>query len=345
MSTLRYWSLTGFVALLVSLAGCGSGGRHTQVWRAQSRRIGVELPLLTSPFWQAYDQYLLQYAKRDGLALLAPSNANGDNGKFLGDVQSMLGEGVSGLVLSPTDTAAVVTSLQRAHQVNVPVVTVDVAPESGPVFMVVRADNNAYGQKACAYIGSRVRRGSVVQIEGDLASVNGRERSGAFDRCMKQRYPAIRVLEVAADWDASKAAQGLETVFTANPDIKAIYLQAGGVYLAPTLSYLRRTGALVSTGHPKHVIIVSNDGIPQELDAIRRGWIDATVSQPADSYAKYGLFYIKAALDGKHFAPGATDHGSTIVRLPGNMLEDQLPAPLVTKANVNDKAFWGNSLR
>ena len=95
---------------------------------------------------------------------------------------------------------------------------------------------------------------------------------------------------------------------------------------------------------PKHIFIVSNDGIPQELEAIRKGEIDATVSQPADLYAKYALFYAKAAIEGKTFQPGPTDHDSTIIEVGDGMLEDQLPAPLVTKDNVDDQALWGNQI-
>ena len=49
---------------------------------------------------------------------------------------------------------------------------------------------------------------------------------------------------------------------------------------------------------------MSNDGIPQEFDAIRKGEIDATVSQPADLYAKYGIMYLKDAIEGKRSRPG-----------------------------------------
>ena len=38
---------------------------------------------------------------------------------------------------------------------------------------------------------------------------------------------------------------------------------------------------------------------------------------------------------------GPSDHGSVIIKLP-NGFEDQLPAPLVTKDNVDDKSLWGN---
>ncbi|WP_420823762.1 substrate-binding domain-containing protein, partial [Streptomyces torulosus] len=121
------------------------------------------------------------------------------------------------------------------------------------------------------------------------------------------------------------------------------YMQAGGVFLQPTLALLEQKGLLKPAGQKGHISIVSNDGIPQEFDAIRKGQIDATVSQPADLYAKYALYYAKAAAEGKTFKPGPTDHDSTIIKLP-NGLEDQLPAPLVTKDNVDDKTLWGNSV-
>jgi hypothetical protein len=56
------------------------------------------------------------------------------------------------------------------------------------------------------------------------------------------------------------------------------------------------------------------------------------------------LYYAKAALAGRTFQPGPTDHGSVIVSYGEHNLEDQLPAPLVTRANVDDKSLWGNSL-
>ena len=121
-------------------------------------------------------------------------------------------------------------------------------------------------------------------------------------------------------------------------------MQAGGAFLAPTLQLLKQKNLIVPPSDPKHIFIVSNDGIPAELKAIRDGEIDATVSQPADLYAQWALFYAKAAVEGKTFSPGKTDHDSNIVDVGDGRLEDQLPAPLITKENVDDKAFWGNQI-
>ena len=330
---------------LACAATLGMLGALAPAAHAASDAIGANLPLLTSPFWQAYNNYLPQYAKQLGLDMLAPVNSNGDPAQQITDINNLLNQGVKGIVTGPLDSAAISRALDAASAKHVPVVAVDVAPTQGKVAMVVRADNRAYGEKACKYIGDHVSAGKVVQIMGDLASVNGRDRSEAFRSCVKSHYPKLQVLEIPAAWKGDVAASALDSLLTANPDVKGIYMQAGGVYLSPTLQTLRRKHLLFPAGDPKHIVIVSNDGIPQEFDAIRKGEIDATVSQPADSYAKYGLWYMKETLAGKTFKPGPTDHDSTIIQLAPGVLEDQLPAPLVTKANVDDKNLWGNTLK
>ncbi|KOG87760.1 sugar ABC transporter substrate-binding protein [Streptomyces varsoviensis] len=307
-------------------------------------KVGVIVPLLTSPFWQSYNDYVPKMAKAESVDALKTVNSNSDSAQQITDINNQLNQGVHGLVVAPLDSAAIAAGLDQAERKGVPVVAVDVAPEKGKVAMVVRADNVAYGTRACEYLGKQQPSGKVVQIMGDLASVNGRERSEAFRTCMKQRFPKAKVVEIPAKWESDTAAAKLDTVLNANPDIKGIYLQAGGVYLAPTLQTLKSKGMLKKAGTSGHITIVSNDGIPQEFDAIRKGEIDATLSQPADAYAKYGMYYIKAAMAGKAFQPGPTDHDSTIVKLPSGILEDQLPTPLVTKENVDDKKLWGNTV-
>lgn len=336
---------TAAVAAL-SLTACGStedtgsGGAAG----AGTGKVGVILPLLTSPFWQSYNDYVPKMAKAEGVDALKTVNSNSDPSQQITDINNQLNQGVKGLVVAPLDSAAIEAGLKQAARKNVPVVAVDVAPDRGEVAMVVRADNVAYGEKACDYLGKHITGGKVVQIMGDLASVNGRDRSEAFRTCVRKNFPKLKVLEIPAKWESDTAAAKLDTLLNANPDIKGIYLQAGGVYLAPTLQTLKSKGLLKKDGTAGHIAIVSNDGIPQEFDAIREGEIDATVSQPADAYAKYGLYYIKAAMAGKTFKTGPTDHGSTIVKLPSGILEDQLPAPLVTKDNVDDPELWGNTV-
>jgi len=312
---------------------------------ADEPKVAVDLTTLTSPFWTSYNRYIINEAKAQGIDLLQPFNSEFDTSKQITGVQNAIALGAKGIIFSPFESAAAGTILKAAEKAKVAIVAVDVAPTSGPVAIVVRANNVAYGEKACKYIGDHVPEGPVVQIMGDQASINGRDRGVGFRDCIKKNYPKLKLLEIPTKaWSGQDAAAGLDTILNSTPDLKAIYMHAGGVFLAPALQTLKRKGMLKLAGEPGHVIIVSNDGIPQEFDAIRKGEADATVSQPADLYAKYGLQYLKEAIGGKTFAPGPTDHNSNIVEVAPGVLEDQLAAPLVTKENVDDKSLWGNQL-
>ncbi|WP_238015273.1 sugar ABC transporter substrate-binding protein [Dactylosporangium sp. AC04546] len=332
-------------ALVVSLAACSDSADPKNSSDSNSPPIAVDLPRADSDFWNSYAKYIPQFAKDSGINLMTPTNSQNDIAKLVANTQALTSQGAKAIVMAPQDTGAIASTLTTLEQKKIPVVTVDTRPDKGNVYMVVRADNRAYGQKACEFLGQKLGgKGKVVEFQGSLSSVNGRDRSEAFAECMKDKFPGITVFAEPTEWEGAKASAALQTRLAQHPDINGIYMQAGGVFLAPTLQLLRSKNLLVSPTDPKHIFIVSNDGIPQEFEAIRKGEIDATVSQPADLYAKYALYYAKAAVEGKTFQPGKTDHDSTIVKVRDGVLEDQLPAPLVTKDNVDDTALWGNQI-
>lgn len=335
---------TGVVLFAAVATACNRGSESGASGSSGKPTIGIDLPRADSDFWNSYAQYIQQYIPVQGVKALPISNSQNDVTKLVANVQVLERTGAKAIVMAPQDTGAIASTLDQLAGKDIPVVSVDTRPDKGKVYMVVRADNRAYGTKACEFLGKQLGgKGKVAEFEGDLSSINGRDRSEAFGSCMKQNFPQITVYPLATNWDGAVASSKLQTLLAQHPDINGLYMQAGGVFLQPTLALLQQKGLLKPAGQPGHISIVSNDGIPQEFDAIRKGQIDATISQPADLYAKYALYYAKAAAEGKTFNPGPTDHDSTIIQLP-NGLEDQLPAPLVTKANVDDKTLWGNNI-
>jgi simple sugar transport system substrate-binding protein/ribose transport system substrate-binding protein len=332
------------LALVAFATACNRGSSTASGSGGSKPAIGIDLPRSDSDFWNSYAQYLNKDIKSDGTNTLPLSNSQNDITKLVANVQVFENTGAKAIVMAPQDTGAIASTLDTLESKKIPVVSVDTRPDKGSVYMVVRADNKAYGTKACEYLGKQLGgKGKVAEFQGALDSVNGRDRSEAFASCMKTKYPNIKFYELPTDWKGDVASAKLQSLLAQHPDLNGIYMQAGGVFLQPTLALLKQKGLLKPTGTKGHITIVSNDGIPQEFDAIRKGEIDATISQPADLYAKYALYYAEAAAAGKTFKPGATDHDSTIIKLP-NGLEDQLPAPLVTKANVDDKSLWGNNI-
>jgi ABC-type sugar transport system substrate-binding protein len=315
--------------------------------------VGVDYPRSDTDFWNSYIRYVPQFADQAGVDLKT-TNSQNDVSNLISNVQTFVSQGVKGIVMAPQDTAAIAPSLTSLAAKNIPVVTIDTRPDTGSVYMVVRADNRAYGTKACQFLGTKLGgKGKVIMFEGGLDSINGRDRTEAFNDCMKQNFPGITVFGEATEWKGELAASKFQTRLASDPDIKGVYMESSFA-LAGTLQVLKQRNLLVPPTDPNHVFIVSNDGIPEELKDIASGQIDATVSQPADLFAKYGLYYLKAAIDGKTFAPGKTDHDSMIIQVRPGLLEDDLAAPLVTldgatiggekTLKFDDKSLWGNNV-
>ncbi|MGW2569777.1 sugar ABC transporter substrate-binding protein [Streptomyces sp. NPDC001537] len=350
---LRHPGLGTVAALaVVALSACGGSGADPGAGAKGAPVVGVDYPRSDTDFWTSYIEYTPRFAKELGLRL-ETTNSQNDVGNLAADVQTLIIHGVQGVAMAPQSTGAIGPVLRQLSAQKIPVVTLDTRPDTGSVYMIVRADNRAYGEKACRFLGTELHgKGKVVMLEGDLASINARDRTEGFNGCMKKNYPGIQVFGEATNWDGAIAARKLQTDLTAHPDIKGVYMQASSA-LSGTLQVLRQQGLLVGPKDAGHVFVVSNDGTPRELRSIARGEIDATVSQPADLYAKYALSYLKAAIEGKTFKPGRTDHDSTIVQIRKGVLEDQLPAPLVTAGGgtyggvpslrSDDASLWGNN--
>ncbi|KRV48305.1 ABC transporter substrate-binding protein [Wenjunlia vitaminophila] len=345
LTSIRTAAAASAVLMVAGLVTACNRESSTDGGSESKPKIGVDLPRSDSDFWNSYAQYITKEKDKGDLNLLPTSNSQNDVTKLVANVQVFQNSGAKAVVMAPQDTGAIASTLDQLAAKDIPVVSVDTRPDKGDVYMVVRADNRAYGTKACEFLGEQLGgKGKVAELQGALDSINGRDRSEAFASCMKERFPNIKVFELPTDWKGDVASAKLQSLLAQHPDLNGVYMQAGGVFLQPTLALLKQKGLLKPAGTKGHITIISNDGIPQEFDAIRKGHIDATVSQPADLYAKYALYYAKAAAEGKTFKPGPTDHDSTIVKIP-NGLEDQLPAPLVTKENVDDAALWGNTVK
>jgi ABC-type sugar transport system substrate-binding protein len=331
-------AIVGLVGVLTTTSFAAGQG-HTQ--SRKTITIGVSLAGYSTDFWSSYVAFEKAAAKKYGVSLVGPISANGDAGQQATQIKNLIDQGVNALIINPVDSAAIAPTLAYAASKHVPVVSVDVAPTQGKVFMIVRADNVLYGENACNYIASHVSgSGHVAMLEGDLASINGLDRKNGFLNCMKA-HPNLKVVEYATKWDTPTAVNDAKTALSQYSDLKAIYVHWSGP-VPGIIAAEKAAGKFSKVGSTNHIVLFSDDGTPQEHAWIRAGEEDATISQPATLYAQYAVYYAKQAVNGATYHAGMkTDHGSKIVTLLGN-LEDAIVAPVVSKANVNDPALWGN---
>jgi ABC-type sugar transport system substrate-binding protein len=341
------------IAAMTVLSACGStpssGGGPSKP------KIGVVLTYNFPGFWGNYLKYEKQAESDLGVTLVGPLVANveakgNEAAQQINDVKSLISQGVQALIINPADSAAIAPALDYAKSKNIPVITVDVAPSQGNVYMIVRADNTAYGTKSCDYIASHASgSGTIAMVEGDLTSLNARDRAQGCQDVINQKYPNLKVKAYETkDWGTDPAVQNATTALTAISDLKGIYVHwsvpEDGIIAAE-----KQKNKWAEVGQANHIPLVGNDGSPHECDLIRGNQLDATIDQPADKYAYYAIFYAKQAIAGTKYSAGqSTDHGSKIVTVAGN-LEDALVAPLVTKAGdggstqVDSSTLWCNN--
>jgi ribose transport system substrate-binding protein len=337
ISKTAYWAPFAGVILLTAVAGSGSS-------YASGETIGYSAPFLFAQFEVILQERAVVGAKAAGLNVLQPTNADADSGKQITDVRNLIGAGAKGLIVVANDSKAIIPALDYAASQHVPVVSIDIGPDGGKLYAIVRADNRGMGWIACTDMAKAIGdSGKILSLQGAFSSINGRERSEGFHDCMTKAHPNIELIERPTDWDATKQAAALQTVLAANPDLKGVFQQSDYA-LSPTLNVLKQAGRYAKVGEPGHIYDISIDASPQALDLVRSGGLDAAISQPLDAYAKYGIIYLQDALAGKELALGKTDHGSEVIEFNGNKM-DLLPAVLVTKANVDDPTLWGNQVK
>jgi ABC-type sugar transport system substrate-binding protein len=359
----------GTAALLV--AACGSSGASPSAGSSGSSApksgqitIGVDLTYNNTAFWAAYINYEQQYAQQMHIKLLGPLLAAADASLQNQQIENLVNEGAKAIVVNPETATSLGPAITYAAAHNVKLVSVDTIVGVGKVYMVVRASNTLYGQDACAYISSKVKSGYVLDLEGDLTSSNGADRTNAFNACMAANDPGVKVLKDPTVWtDATAVTDAQNAVNAYGTKLKAIYSQ----WSSPDtgiIPLLKSKGLGPGSANP--VLLISDDGVPFEMCDIGNGSVSASQSQPANLYAQYALTYAVDAAKGVSLAAGQAGGGAPSlqdVSYQGDTnLADPIVAPFVTKAQasltvgtpvdglpgsvtttpVSDSALWGN---
>src|SRR5580693_4019983 len=333
-----------------SAAAAGSGGQVT---------IGVDLTYNNTAFWAAYINYEQQYAAQMHIKLLGPLLAAANASLQNQQIENLVNEGAKAIIVNPETATSLGPAITYANAHHVQLVSVDTIVGVGKVYMVVRASNTLYGQDACAYIANNVKSGYVLDLEGDLTSSNGADRTNAFDSCMAANDPGVKILKDPTVWtDATAVTDAQDAVNAYGSQLKAIYSQ----WSSPDTGILP---LLKSKGLSK-TLVISDDGVPFEMCDIGNGSVSASQSQPANLYAQYALTYAQDAAKGVTLSAGHPGGGAPAlqnVSYDGDSnLADPIVAPFVTKTAtklslttpvdglpasftstaVSDSDLWGN---
>ena len=327
-------------------------------------KIGVDLTYNNTAFWAAYINYEQQYAAQMHITLLGPLLSAASASLQNQQIETLVNEGAQAIIVNPETATSLGPAISYAAAHHVQLVSVDTIVGVGHVYMVVRASNTLYGQDACAYVSAKARSGYVLDLEGDLTSSNGADRTNAFDSCMAANDPGVKVLKDPTVWtDATAVTDAQDAINAYGSQLKAIYSQ----WSSPDtgiIPLLKSKDLGPGSAHP--VILISDDGVPFEMCDIANGSVTASQSQPANLYAQYALTYAADAAKGVTLAAGQPGGGAPAlanVSYQGDTnLADPIVAPFVTKTAtpltltapvdglpgsltttpVTDTTLWGN---
>lgn len=270
------WMGAGLLALF--LAGCGGGAPSD----ADARRIAVIPKGTTHVFWRSIHAGAVK-AERELTDAGFPVEViwkgplqEDDRTSQVSVVENFVSQQVSGIVLAPLDSRALVAPVERAARAGVPVVIIDSGLESDRIVSFAATDNFRGGELAGERLGELLEgEGDVLLLRYQVGSASTEQREAGFLEALS-RFPDIRLL--AAD---DYAGPTRETAFTKSQNLLNRHgSEVDGIFTPNESSTNGMLLALREIGRAGgEVKFVGFDGGDQNVGGLRAGDLQGLVVQ------------------------------------------------------------------
>ncbi|HSL00174.1 MAG TPA: D-ribose ABC transporter substrate-binding protein [Rubrobacteraceae bacterium] len=298
------------LAVLASalMAGCQRGGGGGD--EGGGERIGLSISTLNNPFFVALRDGAQKAAKDEGVELLV-SDAQNDASQQQDDIQNYVTQQVSAILVNPVDSEAIVPAIESANGADIPVLALDRGAEGGEVVTTIASDNVQGGQMAGEELVELVGEGGVAQLEGIPGTDPARDRGQGFEEAINAQDAVEVVASQTANFDRNQGLNVTENILQSSPDVKGIFAQNDEMALGAVQALDERAGSEVK--------IVGFDAVPDALQAIQDGTMNATIAQQPDQIGSLGVENAMKVIDGES-------------------VEENIPVEvkLVTKENVSE---------
>ncbi len=248
-------------------------------------------------------------AKADELGIELKTYAgkiDGDNETQVAAVETCIADGAEGILITPSNTSAIVPSLQRARDAGILVIALDTPLDPADAADATFATDNfkageLIGQWAKAKLGDEAANAKIAMLDlsvsqptVDVLRDQGFLQGFGIDLGDENKWgdetdPRIVGHDVT-DGNQEGGLRAMENLLAQNPDINVVYTinepAAAGAY-----------EALKAIGREADVLIVSVDGGCPGVANVKDGVIGATSQQYPMQMASLGIEAIKAYAD------------------------------------------------
>lgn len=315
------------LALAVPLiAACSSGtpaspGASAPAGGSEEVVVGLITKTETNPFFVKMKEGAQAKAQELGAKLLTGAGAkDGDNEGQVTAMENMINAGAKGILITPSDTKAIVPSIQKARAAGVVVIALDTATDPEDASDALFATDNFKAGELIGQWAAKAMTGKTPVIATlDLAPgiTVGAQRHNGFLQGMglasglsstQTDLATANEVVCAQDThgDQTEGQTAMENCLSKNPNINLVYtINEPAAFGAHT--------ALKNAGKDKDVLIVSVDGGCQGVQGVVDGKIAATSQQYPLKMASMGVeAIVKFAKDGTK-PSGYTDTGVTLI--------------------------------
>jgi ribose transport system substrate-binding protein len=248
-------------------------------------------PGLDLPFWRYLSKGVEAEAKKSGFGYQVLDSRNNAQTQ-LKNAQDAIARGVSGIIISPTDSSTCPSVLDLAAKAKIPVVIADIGTNSGAYVSFIISDNRdgAYntGKALVEAMKEKGWAGGTVGISSiSLARNNGKLRTAGFRQAIEEGGIKECALQQMQAYTAEETFKFTQDMLTANPEMRGMFIQTD----TPTLGAVRAIRAARRNGQ---VAVAAFDGIPEFVDLIQKGEIVASgMQQPYLMGEKSGEAMVK----------------------------------------------------
>jgi ribose transport system substrate-binding protein len=293
-NTPRFLKLFVLVSLLIALllAACGDDDDKDQEatpepTEAAEVTIGLSVSTLQNPFFVSVKDGAEAAAERLGVTLVV-EDAGDDADQQTTQIQSLIDQGVSVLLINPVGGDAVVAAIEAANEAGVPVFTIDRSADGGEVVSHIASDNLAGGKMA----GSLGKTGMIVELQGIPGTSAAEARGAGFNEAM-EAYPDMELIaQETANFDRAEG----QTVFAQILEDQA---EIDGVFAHNDEMILGAIEAAKEAGRAGEIQFVGFDAVDDAIAALEAGDLLATVAQQPAEMGRLGVEAAVSYLDGE----------------------------------------------
>ncbi|UXZ09387.1 ribose ABC transporter substrate-binding protein RbsB [Clostridium perfringens] len=260
--------------LMTSFIGCG---------RDNKPKIGMVLSTLNNPFFVNMKDGAEKEAEKLGYDLVVLDSQN-DPVKERANVEDLVQLGVIALLINPTDSDAVVKTVEVANKSNIPVITLDRQANGWKITSHIASDNIKGGEMAAEYVLDKFKdeKGpiNVVEIQGIPGASATRDRGEGFHNIMDKNDKFNFISIQAADFDRQKGLQVMENIIQANPNIQVVFAHNDEMALG-AVKAIKASGI--------NALVIGFDGNDDAKDSIDANEMTATIAQQPDLIGALGV--------------------------------------------------------